>query len=48
MPAGVLVERIDILEHGQAVEFGPREALARDADRRFATLLRLGLEEVLE
>jgi hypothetical protein len=28
-------------------EFGPREALARNPDSRFAALLQAGLEEVL-
>lgn len=36
-----------ILKDGQMVEFGQREALARDPGSRFAGLLRTGLEEVL-
>ncbi len=44
------VQRADdilILEEGQVVEYGPREALAADPGSRFAGLLRTGLEEVL-
>jgi ATP-binding cassette, subfamily B, bacterial len=44
------VQRADdilILERGQVVEFGPREALAADPDSRFSGLLRTGLEEAL-
>jgi ATP-binding cassette, subfamily B, bacterial len=40
-------DEIMILERGRIVEHGPRERLARDPGTRFATLLRLGLEEVL-
>jgi ABC-type multidrug transport system fused ATPase/permease subunit len=44
------VQRADailILERGRVVEHGPRERLARDADSRFARLLRTGMEELL-
>jgi ABC-type multidrug transport system fused ATPase/permease subunit len=44
------VQRADdilILKDGRVVEFGQREALARDPESRFASLLRTGLEEVL-
>lgn len=44
------VERADeimVLEGGQAVEHGPRRALARDPGSRFHHLLRAGLQEVL-
>ncbi|HQX09679.1 MAG TPA: ABC transporter ATP-binding protein [Thermoflexales bacterium] len=44
------VERADyilILDDGEVAEFGPREALARNPDSRFAALLQAGLEEVL-
>ncbi|MGH2459084.1 MAG: ABC transporter ATP-binding protein [Chloroflexota bacterium] len=44
------VERADtivILEAGRVIEWGPREALARDATSRFHRLRQLGLEEVL-
>jgi ABC-type multidrug transport system fused ATPase/permease subunit len=44
------VQRADdilILKDGRVVEFGRREALARDPDSHFASLLRTGLEEVL-
>ena len=43
------VQRVDeilILEGGRVVEYGPREALARDRGSRFAGLLRAGFEEV--
>jgi ABC-type multidrug transport system fused ATPase/permease subunit len=36
-----------ILEDGRVAEYGPREALAHDAQSRFSALLRLGLEEAL-
>jgi len=36
-----------ILDHGRVVEHGARERLARDAASRFATLLRVGMDEVL-
>lgn len=36
-----------ILENGEAVEYGPREALAQEPQSRFANLLRLGMDEVL-
>ena len=44
------VQRADeilILEGGRVLEHGPRAALAADAQSRFATLLRVGLAEVL-
>jgi ATP-binding cassette, subfamily B, bacterial len=44
------IQRADailILERGRVVEHGPRERLARDADSRFARLLRTGMEELL-
>jgi ATP-binding cassette subfamily B protein len=44
------VQRADcilILEGGRVLEHGPRTALAADPASRFATLLRVGLEEVL-
>lgn len=44
------VQRADvimILEDGRVCEYGPREALASDANSRFSQLLRTGLEEVL-
>ena len=37
----------DILEDGKVVEHGPRAALAAAPDSRFATLLRVGMAEVL-
>ncbi len=40
------VDEILILEHGQTVEYGPREALAHDHGSRFAGLLRAGIEDV--
>ncbi len=33
-------------EHGEVAEYGPREALASDADSRFHDLLRAALAEV--
>ena len=41
------VDQILVLEAGQAVEQGAREALAADADSHYARLLRAGMEEVL-
>jgi ATP-binding cassette, subfamily B, bacterial len=41
-------EEIMILEQGRIVEYGPREHLAADPASRFAHLLRVGLEEILE
>lgn len=38
---------IMILENGVCCEYGPRESLASDPESRFASLLRVGLEEVL-
>jgi ATP-binding cassette subfamily B protein len=40
-------DRIAILEDGQVIEFGEREALARDPHSRLARLLETGMEEVL-
>ncbi len=43
------IQRVDdilIIEDGQIVEYGCREALARDASSRFANILQVGLEEV--
>jgi ABC-type multidrug transport system fused ATPase/permease subunit len=40
-------DEIMILERGRVVEHDERERLARDPDSRFATLLRVGMEEVL-
>jgi ATP-binding cassette, subfamily B, bacterial len=40
-------DAILILEDGRIREYGPREALMRDPDSRFAQLLRTGMEEVL-
>jgi ATP-binding cassette subfamily B protein len=44
------IQRADailILEDGERLEYGSRETLARDADSRFSSLLRAGLEEAL-
>ncbi len=44
------VQRADfilILEDGQVIEYGARQALAEDASSRFAALLQTGMEEVL-
>ena len=44
------VQRADellILEQGEVVEYGPRQALAEDPNSRFYHLLQTGLEEVL-
>jgi ABC-type multidrug transport system fused ATPase/permease subunit len=41
-------DRVAILDGGQLIEQGPREALAADASSRFARLLRAGIEEVLK
>jgi ABC-type multidrug transport system fused ATPase/permease subunit len=44
------VQRADtimVLDGGTCQEYGPREALERDPDSRFAQLLRAGMEEVL-
>jgi ATP-binding cassette, subfamily B, bacterial len=44
------VQRADdilILENGRVLEYGPREALARDPRTRFYSLLQTGLEEAL-
>jgi len=44
------VQRADLimtLGDGRILEYGPREELANDPDSRFATLLRMGLEEAL-
>lgn len=44
------VQRADdilILENGRVLEYGPREALARDPHSRFYSLLQTGLEEAL-
>jgi len=44
------VQRADdilILENGRVIEYGPREALARDPRSRFYALLQTGLEEAL-
>jgi ABC-type multidrug transport system fused ATPase/permease subunit len=38
------VDDIAVFEHGQVVEFGPREQLAGDDDSRFGALLALALE----
>jgi ABC-type multidrug transport system fused ATPase/permease subunit len=40
-------DNILILDQGQVVEYGRREALAEDPHSRFAQLLRTGIEEVL-
>ena len=43
------IQRVDdilIIEDGQAVEYGRREELMRDAHSRFASILRAGLEEM--
>jgi ABC-type multidrug transport system fused ATPase/permease subunit len=40
-------DEIMILDKGRIVEHGPRDQLARDPSSRFATLLRVGMEEVL-
>jgi ATP-binding cassette subfamily B protein len=40
-------DEILILEHGQAIEHGPRLALAADPGSRFSQLLQVGIEEVL-
>jgi ATP-binding cassette subfamily B protein len=40
-------DRIAILEDGRVLEFGEREALARDPGSRLSRLLRTGMEEVL-
>ncbi len=43
------IQRVDdilIIEDGQAVEYGRREELMRDAHSRFAGILRVGLEEM--
>jgi ABC-type multidrug transport system fused ATPase/permease subunit len=39
--------QIMILENGQCIEYGQREALATNPDSRFAQLLQIGLEEAL-
>jgi ATP-binding cassette, subfamily B, bacterial len=41
------VDAIMILEDGRIREYGPRETLMRQADSRYAELLRVGMEEVL-
>jgi len=41
------VDTVMIMDNGQVVEYGERERLARDAESRFAGLLRRGLEEVV-
>jgi ATP-binding cassette, subfamily B, bacterial len=41
------VDQIMILERGTIREFGPRTALVRDPNSRFAELLRIGMEEDL-
>lgn len=41
------VGEIVILDDGRLLEHGPRDALVRDPESRFARLLRTGLEEVL-
>ncbi len=41
------VDQILVLEAGQALEQGAREALAADSDSHYARLLRAGMEEVL-
>jgi ATP-binding cassette subfamily B protein len=44
------LERVDdvmIMDGGRVVEFGPRQVLVADADSRYASLLRTGMEEVL-
>lgn len=38
---------IMVIENGRLLEYGPRDALARQPDSRFAALLRIGMEEVL-
>lgn len=40
-------DQILILEKGRILEYGPREALVRDPNSRFAHLLRVGFREVL-
>jgi ATP-binding cassette subfamily B protein len=40
-------DRIAILENGHVLEFGEREALARDRNSRLSRLLETGMEEVL-
>jgi len=40
-------DQILILDKGRILEYGPREALARDPNSRFAHLLRVGFQEVL-
>jgi ABC-type multidrug transport system fused ATPase/permease subunit len=40
-------DEIMILEDGQIVEYGAREALMRDPQSRFSRLLQTGLEEVI-
>jgi len=40
-------DQILILEKGRILEYGPREALVRDPNSRFAYLLRVGFQEVL-
>jgi ATP-binding cassette subfamily B protein len=40
-------DEILILEHGRAIEHGPRPALAADPGSRFSQLLQVGIEEVL-
>jgi ABC-type multidrug transport system fused ATPase/permease subunit len=40
-------DEIMILDRGRVAEHGPRELLARDPASRFATLLRVGMDEVL-
>jgi len=44
------IQRVDdilIIEDGHILEQGEREALAKDAESHFSSLLRTGLEEVL-
>jgi ATP-binding cassette subfamily B protein len=44
------LERVDdimIMEGGRVVEHGPRQTLTLDADSRYSSLLRTGMEEVL-
>ena len=44
------LERVDdimIMEGGRVVEHGPRQTLTLDADSRYSSLLRSGMEEVL-
>jgi ATP-binding cassette subfamily B protein len=40
------VDTIMVLEQGEIVEFGPRKALAKNPDSRYAQLLAMGSEEV--